>query len=297
MDYVYKNIWPVIKKDIISILAYIGTIVTINEFFTLLKIDIPQIVFWIALIIGVISIIIFNIPKKEYVFNIKNRDIKIILKVGDFLKEKFAIVVPTNTTFDTKMENDFISIHSVQGQVQDKYFKNNISTLDCLIEKELENSPFIELTDRKSSKNKKYEIGTTVEINQNGKRFYFLADSDINSKGQTINPSTMNITDALSRLWQHIGEVGHVEPIPIPIIGTGRMGIVSSREEIFKNIIFSFVANNTTKKISTELIVYIRKEDIKKYNIDINELIEYMKFTCKYQYEKLDNDKSGIGIE
>lgn len=297
MDYVYKNIWPVIKKDIISILAYIGTIVTINEFFTLLKIDIPQIVFWIALIIGVISIIIFNIPKKEYVFNIKNRDIKIILKVGDILKEKFAIVVPTNTTFDTKMENDFISIHSVQGQVQDKYFKNNISTLDCLIEKELENSPFIELTDRKSSKNKKYEIGTTVEINQNGKRFYFLADSDINSKGQTINPSTMNITDALSRLWQHIGEVGHVEPIAIPIIGTGRMGIVSSREEIFKNIIFSFVANNTTKKISTELIVYIRKEDIKKYNIDINELIEYMKFTCKYQYEKLDNDKSGIGIE
>ena len=296
MDYVYKNIWPVIKKDIISILAYIGTIVTINEFFTLLKIDIPQIVFWIALIIGVISIIIFNIPKKEYVFNIKNRDIKIILKVGDILKEKFAIVVPTNTTFDTKMENDFISIHSVQGQVQDKYFKNNISTLDCLIEKELENSPFIELTDRKSSKNKKYEIGTTVEINQNGKRFYFLADSDINSKGQTINPSTMNITDALSRLWQHIGEVGHVEPIAIPIIGTGRMGIVSSREEIFKNIIFSFVANNT-KKISTELIVYIRKEDIKKYNIDINELIEYMKFTCKYQYEKLDNDKSGIGIE
>ena len=248
MDYVYKNIWPVIKKDIISILAYIGTIVTINEFFTLLKIDIPQIVFWIALIIGVISIIIFNIPKKEYVFNIKNRDIKIILKVGDILKEKFAIVVPTNTTFDTKMENDFISIHSVQGQVQDKYFKNNISTLDCLIEKELENSPFIELTDRKSSKNKKYEIGTTVEINQNGKRFYFLADSDINSKGQTINPSTMNITDALSRLWQHIGEVGHVEPIAIPIIGTGRMGIVSSREEIFKNIIFSFVANNTTKK-------------------------------------------------
>ena len=297
MDYVYKNIWPVIKKDIISILAYIGTIVTINEFFTLLKIDIPQIVFWIALIIGVISIIIFNIPKKEYVFNIKNRDIKIILKVGDILKEKFAIVVPTNTTFDTKMENDFISIHSVQGQVQDKYFKNNISTLDCLIEKELENSPFIELTDRKSSKNKKYEIGTTVEINQNGKRFYFLADSDINSKGKAINPSIMNITDSLSRFWQYIGEYGHVEPIAIPIIGTGRMGIVDSREEILKNIVFSFVANNTTKKIATELIICIRKNDIKKYNIDINEIVEYIKYTCKYQYEKINDNNNGIGIE
>lgn len=297
MDYLYKNIWPIIKKDCISILAFLGTIATINEIFTIFKIDIPQVILIISLIVGMLLIIIINKPKKEYVFNIKGRDIKIILKVGDILKEKFAMVVPTNTTFDTKMENDFISIHSVQGQVQDKYFKNNISTLDYLIEKELENRPFVELEDRKNSKNKKYEIGTTIEINQNGKRFYFLADSDINSKGKSINPSMMNITDALSRLWQYIGEFGHVEPIVIPIIGTGRMGIVSSREEIFKNIIFSFVANNTTKKIATELIVYIRKEDIKKYNIDINELIEYMKFICKYQYEKLDNIKSGTGIE
>ena len=297
MEYLYKNIWPIIKKDCISILAFLGAVVTVNDIISFLKLDIPQIIIIISLIIGTIVILLINKPKKEYVFNIKDRDIKIILKIGDILKEKFAIVVPTNTTFDTKMDNDFISIKSVQGQVQDKYFKNNISTLDCLMEKELENIPFIELTDRKDTKNKKYDIGTTVEINQNGKRFYFLADSDINIKGQTINPSTMNITDALSRLWQYIGEFGHVEPIAIPIIGTGRMGIVSSREEIFKNIIFSFVANNTTKKIATELIVYIRKEDIKKYNIEVNELIEYMKYTCKYQYEKLDNTKSGIGID
>ena len=204
MDYLYKNIWPIIKKDCISVLAFLGTIVTINEIFELFKIDIPKVIFIISLILGMLVITIINKPKKEYVFNIKDRDIKIILKVGDILKEKFSIVVPTNTTFDTKTENDFISIHSVQGQVQDKYFKNNSRTLDNLMEKELENRPFIELADRKNSKNKKYEIGTTVEINQNGKRFYFLADSDINSKGQTINPFTMNITDALSRLWQYI---------------------------------------------------------------------------------------------
>lgn len=297
MEYLYKNIWPIIKKDIISILAYLGAVVTINEICTLFKIDIPQIIFSIVLIIGIIVIIIINRPKNEFEFNIKDRDIKIILKIGDILKENAAIVVPTNTTFDTKMENDFISIHSVQGQVQDKYFKNNISSLDYLIEKELENRPFIKLIDRKYSKNKKYEIGTTVEINQNGRRFYFLADSDINPKGKTINPSTMNITDSLSRLWQYIGEYGHVEPVAIPIIGTGRMGIVKSREDILKHIIFSFVANNTTKKVATELIIYIRKEDIKKYNIDINKIVEYMKYTCKYQYERLDNVNNGIGIE
>ena len=135
MDYLYKNIWPIIKKDCISVLAFLGTIVTINEIFELFKIDIPKVIFIISLILGMLVITIINKPKKEYVFNIKDRDIKIILKVGDILKEKFSIVVPTNTTFDTKTENDFISIHSVQGQVQDKYFKNNSRTLDNLMEK------------------------------------------------------------------------------------------------------------------------------------------------------------------
>lgn len=297
MEYFIKNLWPIIKKDIINILAYIGVLVTIKDVFEFFNVTISRMLFIVVLIIGMIVIISINLPKKEYIFNIKDRDIKIKLKIGNLLKEKAAIVVPTNSTFDTKMENDFISIHSVQGQVQDKYFKNNITTLDYLIEKELEGKQFTELKDRKETKSKRYEIGTTAEINQNGMRFYFLADSDINSKGKAINPSIMNITDSLSRFWQYIGEYGHVEPIAIPIIGTGRMGIVDSREEILKNIVFSFVANNTTKKIATELIICIRKNDIKKYNIDINEIVEYIKYTCKYQYEKINDNNNGIGIE
>lgn len=297
MEYFIKNIWPVLKKDVISILAYIGAIVTINDIFGFFDVTISTKLYVIILIVGIIVVIVVNWPKREYLFNIKNRDIKIKLKIGDLLKEKAAIVVPTNSTFDTNTENDFISINSVQGQVQNKYFKNNITTLDYLIEKELEDKQYIELKDREKTKTKRYEIGTTVEINQNGYRFYFLADSDINAKGKTINPSTMNITDSLSRLWQHIGEYGHVEPIAIPIIGTGRMGIVDSREEILKHIIFSFVANNTTKKIATELIICIRKDDVKKYNIDTNKIVEYIKYTCEYQYEKIKEINNGIGIE
>lgn len=173
MEYLYKNIWPIIKKDIISILAYLGAVVTINEICTLFKIDIPQIIFSIVLIIGIIVIIIINRPKNEFEFNIKDRDIKIILKIGDILKENAAIVVPTNTTFDTKMENDFISIHSVQGQVQDKYFKNNISSLDYLIEKELENRPFIKLTDRKYSKIKNMKLELPLKLIKMEEDFIF----------------------------------------------------------------------------------------------------------------------------
>ena len=299
MEYFIKNIWPIVKKDCNDICVYLGIVLTIKEITTyIIPKSILQIkpIILLFIIVGCIVIIIKNLPKMEYEFNIKNRDIKIKLKIGDIVKEKNAIIVPTNTTFDTKMENDFISLHSVQGQVQEKYFKNNLTTLDYLIEKELENIDYIELNNRKDSKKKKYEIGTTVEINQNRNRFYFVADSDINERGQTINPSITNITDSLSRLWQYIGENGHVEDIAIPIIGTGRMGIVNSREEILKYIIFSFVASNAMKKIANELIICIRKKDIKKYNIDIKEIVEYIKYTCEYQYEKISRIENGIGI-
>jgi len=302
MIYFAKNIWPILKKDITTIFAFLGVLWTIKEVTEYMlpsnnNLPIKE-TFLLLLVVGIIIIIIKNLPKKEYQFLIKSKDIKIKLVIGDLLKQKASIVVPTNSTFDTKMENDFISLKSVQGQVQDKYFKNNLETLDILLSEGLKNNKFVKLTDRKKSKAKQYDIGTTVEINQQGKRFYFVADSNINSQGQTINPSMSNITDALSRLWQYISEYGHVETIAIPIIGTGRMGILNSREEIIKQIIFSFVVNNNTKKIANELIICIRKDDIKRFDIDIQETVEYLKYMCKYQYldEKFDN-MIGTGIE
>ena len=289
MEYFVKNIWPVLKKGTIEFFAFIGILCSVDELIKLFyqpRDEIEKIIVSIVFLVGFIIIVIKNIPPKEYIFFIKNKDVRIKLVIGDLLKQDASIIVPTNSTFDTKMENDFISLNSVQGQIQNKYFKNNIETLDTLIQKALkDNRNFYILKDRKNSKKKQYEIGTTVEINYNSKRFYFLADSNINSNGQTIDPSLLNITDALSRVWQYITECAHVETLAIPLLGTGRMGITNSREEIIKQIIFSFVANNNTKKIAEELIICIRKEDVKKYKIDISSIVEYIDYVCKYQYD------------
>lgn len=289
MEYFFKNIWPILKKVFVEVFALIGIICSVDELLKLFyqpEEKFEQIIIFSILLLGFIIIIIKNIPPKKYSFFIKNKDIKIKLVIGDLLKQNASIIVPTNSTFDTKMENDFISLKSVQGQVQDKYFKNNINVLDVLIQEGLKNDKnYIKLKDRKGSKKNQYEIGTTVEVNYKDRRFYFLADSNINANGQTVDPNLTNITDALSRVWQFISECAHVETLAIPLLGTGRMGITNSREEILKQIIFSFVANNNTKKIAEELIICIRKEDIKKYKIDISTIIEYIDYVCKYQYD------------
>ena len=299
MDYIIKNIYPIIKKYFLCLGSFLGTLLAIKD---VTEYFFPQIYnktfFDLALFFGIFFIIICNWPKKEFEFFIKNKDIKIKLVIGDILKQNASIIVPTNSTFDTKMENDFISIKSVQGQVQEKYFKNNLNTLNVLLDEALKDYEYIQLEDRRDSKSKQYEIGTTAEINHSDKRFYFVANSHINARGQTVNPSLTNITDSLSRLWQYINECGHVENIAIPLLGTGRMGIINSREEIIKQIIFSFVVNNNTRKIANELIICIRKDDIKKFNIDMFEMLEYLKYMCKYQYSEYNiSDVHGTGID
>lgn len=293
MEFFIKNIWPILKKNIIEILALIGSIETIDSVVNIITEPdkkIEKVVLIFIIIVGGLLIIFKNRITKVHIFYIKGKDIRIKLVMGNILEQNASIIVPTNSTFDTKMENDFISVNSVQGQIQELYFKNNLSTLDTLIDNALKNNHnYTKLDDRKNSKQNQYEIGTTVEINYNGRRFYFLADSNINTNGQTVEPCIVNITDALARVWQYISESGHVETIAIPLLGTGRMGITNSREEILKQIIFSFVANNNTKKIAEELIICIRREDIKKFEMDLNTIIEYIDYVCKYQY-----DNSGI---
>lgn len=300
MDYFWKNMWLILKKFMIEFFACLGIIATINEVIKLfITIEDKQSIIMNSILISVsvLIVVIRSIPKKEFVFKIKNKDIYIRIVIGDILKQKDTIIVPTNSTFDTMMEQEFISIKSLQGQIQSKYFNNNINTLDSLMTDQLKSIKYNKLTDRKLTKNREYEIGTTIKINYSQRRFYFLANSNINSNGQTINPSMKQITEALSRLWQYISINGHCENLAIPLIGTGRMGIVNSREEVIKQIIFSFIASSCEKKVAPELKIYIRSEDIKKHNINMNEILEYLYYTSKYQYEMIEkSDNIGTGI-
>ena len=110
---------------------------------------------WRTIIIPVCVVIAFLLNKAplKYKNFLENSDIKIIVKVQDILRSKSTgIVVPTNTTFDTLMENDFISINSIQGQFQNLYFKNNLQALDCLLEKELNGRDFIAVERANSKK-------------------------------------------------------------------------------------------------------------------------------------------------
>lgn len=208
-------------------------------------------------------------------------DITISLKVCDALKTKGALIIPTNTTFDTIMEDEFISKESLQGQYQRKYFQNRLLELDKKISEGLEGKQYTHLNDGRKSKENRYPIGTVCRISEKGKHVYFLADSDINDKGIPIDVDASDISKALVSLWEVLTTEGNQEPYSIPLIGTGKARAKNaSRDEIVKEIILSFLAATKERKITEKLIICIHPNDLEKIHWD--SLCEFLRYQCQY---------------
>lgn len=278
-------------KDIFSLFfAIIGGLFTIAEIlnnvfettigYTFIRTN----TLWI-IIIGLSVCILHKRTHLRFTCFLEDADTKITLLVGDIFRQKGAFIIPTNTTFDTLMDDEFISIKSVQGQYQEKFYSHMLSTLNKEIAEALDGEPYITVEDGRSTNTKRYAIGTMCKISTGLQHAYFLAVADINKHGKPENTSFDNITSSLVNLWQKLNEVGHLENIIIPIIGTGRAGIKdASRDKIIREIIFSFVAAAKEMKVTENLIICIHPIDFAEKNLHWDDLCDYLQYTCKYHY-------------
>ena len=298
-----KQILKSYKKILSSFFVMLGIILSsydiINIFlpklFTNIKFNIIELI--ILVIILLIISIIDNWPKLTRNFCIRNRDISIKVVVGDIFKQTGSKIIPTNTSFDTCMENEFISLKSIQGQFQNKFFKNNLNVLDNMITQSLsENKIIKKYDDGRTTKTACYDVGTVAEINYSEERYYLLALADVNKKGSPLAKYD-NIIASLQGLWNYLSENKHIDNLVIPIIGTGRAGIAeATRMRVIKEIILSFVAISSEIKVTNNLTLCIHPSDIQQNMVDIDEIFEYIEYTSKYRYEQIDIHNNGKPI-
>lgn len=297
LKFTIKRYWQIVE----TVLALLGIILTLGECVQWMfnsNIIYTWMHDYVVLILLTCIVISFwkNKVQLSYEYFLKGTDVKINLKVADVLAAKAAIVIPTNTTFDTKMEDEFISISSVQGQFQKKYFDNNLGTLDSLLEKELEGYSY-EKIDRTYSKDKKYPLGTVCKVTYDGKHYYFVAIADINEYGKTVNTKFENVQVALEGLWSQLESRGHIENLAIPLLGTGRAGIKdASRRKVIQEIIFSFVASAKERKITENLQICIHPLDLEHKDLELKKLNEYLHYMCEYRYADENGKIEGIVI-
>lgn len=220
-----------------------------------------------------------NREDKQYSTIVKHKDIKIGFKVKRLENiTADSYVIPTNTSFRTNMDREFISVQSVQGAIQNKVFHNNLCELNQMLQKSLDeqNVTYVKTRDILGEA-RKYPVGTVAKVDYKHKHYYFVAINDINEFGKPVNQTQDNIDQALESLKDTILTVGHYDRLCVPLLGTGKAAISGvTKNDIFRKTIDLF--KDEDKKISSELIVAINPKDYFENRIDLKACKKYIDY-------------------
>ncbi|TXH01628.1 MAG: hypothetical protein E6P95_01445 [Candidatus Moraniibacteriota bacterium] len=231
--------------------------------------------------IGVSALVyalIKNRPRNNFLFKVNNRDVELALKVGSIEKINSAYIVPVNSEFDMNLNGSVKVATSVKSMVIKKFFAGDSSLIQKRINQELRSKVYTTQKD-----GGKYKIGTTVRIETEDRKnvFYFVVNSHkLNDKRVEASEDSLAIT--LSGLWSYISTHGAKEHIAIPLLGTGNGRLKIPREEVYKEIVRSFIASCSGKSYCEKLTIVIRDEDVSKCKINIEELVEFTKLQTEY---------------
>ena len=259
--------------------------------------------FLIFLIIFIFAAALLHKKSLTHSEYLGTKDVRISLRIANILSQKNeAVVIPTNTTFDTSMDNDFISAKSIQGQFQRKYYGADLSALNAALKRYLEEyypNRYKELKDRRKTNSRRYDIGTVAKVTLKDQHFYFLAVADVSKNGKPENVTMQNITKALVNFWDFLVKEGHTEPIMIPVIGTGRAGLKDGTfENVVHETIFSFAAKSQDEFVAKNMTICIYPSSLRQANVTWEKLCNYMDWQCTFfnDNQKVVNSANTVGI-
>ena len=238
-----------------------------------------------SLIILIISLI-KNKPKTSFTYKLRDKDNFIEVKVGDAFENPGSLVIPFNNCFDVSLGGNVKKAKSLQNKLICDFYSGKDEHLESDIAKKIDTFPSV------------YEIGTTIEIEQNGKIFFLLVNSR-KKENNRVESSTDDFLLSLSKLWTYIAlEAGRNSIVTVPLISTNHGRITNiNRSTAIKEIIESYIDSSKSLNIADKLIISIHPDDLKKGRIDLDEIEEFLKFSCKhYKIINFSQKPEGEGI-
>lgn len=219
--------------------------------------------FWVIAISTVLAII-FRRPIRSIEVAFPENDFCLEVRIGDIFDATGAVMVSTNTVFESDVAGGRISPESLQGQFTAKYFTGDQNTLINLIEeglKDLDGPP--------------YPMGTTIPVNTHGKTFYFVAMANLNEQG-TASTTSQAVEQAINGLWMYVRESGELQELVVPVIGTARGRIKIPRKKMIEKIAESFANASTEGKFTDRLVIMVHPNDAKRFQVNLYDIKDHL---------------------
>lgn len=235
---------------------------------------------WLFAIIGAAAAIIRCRPTTAVAHKLNGRDVTVEIAIGDVFSFQGALIVGSNTTFDTRISATLIAETSIQGVFTRRYFADE-AKLDVEIAAGLEVGKAQRLPGNRQGKSDRYPIGTVVRLNPKGRTAYFVAIADINEHG-VAEGSFEKLRVSLAELWVYVGSRGLKEHLVMPVLGTGFSRLPQTREQVVREIVKSFVAACSERVFADRLTIVLSPRDVAEHNMSLDELGAFLGHVCFY---------------
>ena len=163
---------------------------------------------------------------------VKFNNTSIQVKYGDLFAESGITVIPVDTTFSTLVNDKVISSNSLHGKFIKTFFGGNIGELQEQIIKGLAEYNLYSPINKDITKWKeKYEIGTIVEVNKEGHKFFLLALTELNDS----NKAECNFSQydtAIKSLYKYMDTHSQGDVVNISLLGSGFARLSTSKKNI-----------------------------------------------------------------
>jgi len=234
--------------------------------------------FWVLVMISLIYAVKRAIRECKTIFQVESLDTKIELSTKDMFKLKGAIVVPINNQFKVDPKGKILKADSVLAQTIKKYFDSQPDLLQNKLNKELGNPQY-----SNQQNNGCYDVGTVVKIHAKDRDLYFFANSALNERS-TVEPINQELMkQGLYDLWNFLSKAGDRDDYVVPLFGTG-YGHVTSRSATYKQILVSYLNSIGNHVYTKKLTICIHPTDLKKFEINLDELLQFTNYTTKYYH-------------
>lgn len=221
--------------------------------------------FLIFFALSIVASILIRRPIKSISIPISGHDFGVEVRIANLFDVGGAIMISTNTKFETDVAGGKIAPDSLQGQFTARYFTGSQNELIAKISDGLS----------KLDGTAPFPMGTTVPITTHGKMFYFTAMADLNEQG---NASTTleDVKKALDGLWRHVRDAGELQELAVPAIGTGRGRLKQSRKRMIAVIAESFLKASEKNRFTDKLVIVIRPEDASNFGVNLYDIKDHL---------------------
>lgn len=202
-----------------------------------------------------------SIPPLRYGRHLRGPNAQIEIVVGDLFATPSNIALGCSDCYDTQAP-DSVAPNSLIAQLVDTSYEGNPGTLDERIKQSLDAYNVTGAVDEGFTRGKKerFPVGTVAVVKAGARKVFLTVFSKANHD-KTTNTTQDDLWLSLSALWKVVRRDGGLEPIAVPVWGSGLALFNAARISLIQIVLLSFVIATRERPVSRKLTLVIHEKD------------------------------------